>query len=188
MGSIPDWKIREWCTSRHMKHLLDPFLDYAEQETIVVSSGLTSHGYDLRLGAEAKRRASGLKTLYPNKITEEDYTLVLPDDEGFFHMHPWSALLTHSVEYFCMPRVLKGQVTGKSTYARMGLFVNTTFIDAGWEGHLTIELVNLSDDQIALRAGEGICQVEFYEVAAPEISYADKKGKYQGSKGVQIAL
>ena len=77
---------------------------------------------------------------------------------------------------------------GKSTYARMGLFVNTTFIDAGWEGNLTIELVNLSEDQIALRAGEGICQVEFYEVTPPEVSYADKKGKYQGSKGVQIAL
>lgn len=196
MGAIPDWKIRELCDEHDInkRPLLRPFLDYPDQEKIedsVVSSGLTSHGYDLRLGPEAKlffRRQGKDNALYPKKINEWDYIVVNPDSDGYFLLAPWAALLAHSVEYFRMPKNIKGQVTGKSTYARMNLFVNTTFIEAGWEGHLTIELVNLSNYWIALKVGEGICQVEFNQVLVPHTSYADKKGKYQGSKGVQIAL
>lgn len=200
MGALPDWKIRELCggvekeedyryTYKPSKPLLEPFLDYTEQDImskIVVSSGLTSHGYDLRLGWEAKKyNRDELATAWPKGIKETDYDTVSPVSDGFFIMSPWSALLTHSVEYFRMPNNIEAHAIGKSTYARLNIFINTTPIEAGWEGNLTIEIVNLSHHSVALKAGEGICQVKFYSVEPPERSY---KGKYQGSKGVQIAL
>lgn len=199
MGAIPDWKIRELCHEelfkatyplKPFKPLLDPFLDYPKEgegrEETQVSSGLTSHGYDLRLGPAAKLCVVlAERTLYPKGMTRMDYFEVHPTEDGYFTLPPWGALLTHSVEYFRMPADLEASAIGKSTYARLNIFVNTTPIEAGWEGNLTIEVVNLSDRRVGLKAGEGICQVKFYEVDAPEKSYA---GKYQGSKGVQIAL
>jgi len=78
-------------------------------------------------------------------------------------------------------------VLGKSTYARCGIIVNVTPLEPGWEGNITIEISNSSPLPAKIYPGEGIAQILFFEGDKPNINYADKKGKYQGQKGVTIA-
>jgi dCTP deaminase len=95
-------------------------------------------------------------------------------------------VLCHSVETFTIPEDVVGIVVGKSTYARCGLIVNCTPMEPGWTGQLTIELHNASQHAIKVYANEGIAQVMFFRGERPAVTYADKRGKYQGQSGVTL--
>jgi dCTP deaminase len=80
-----------------------------------------------------------------------------------------------------------GLCLGKSSYARCGIVVNITPLEPGWEGHLTIEISNTTPLPARIYSFEGIAQVLFFEAgAAPEVTYADRKGKYQGQQGITL--
>jgi dCTP deaminase len=100
---------------------------------------------------------------------------------------PNSFALARSVEYFRMPRTILGICLGKSSYARCGIVVNITPLEPGWEGHLTIEISNTTPLPARIYSHEGIAQVLFFEGGeVPEVSYADRKGKYQGQQGITL--
>jgi dCTP deaminase len=85
-----------------------------------------------------------------------------------------------------MPSELLAVVLGKSTYARSGIIVNVTPLEPGWEGHVTIEISNATPLPAKVYANEGIAQVVFLEGERPEVSYADKSGKYQHQEGITL--
>jgi dCTP deaminase len=91
------------------------------------------------------------------------------------------------VEYFRIPRNVFTLCVGKSTYARCGIITNVTPFEPEWEGYVTLEISNTTPLPARVYANEGIAQVIFFE-AGPgdvcEVSYGDRKGKYQGQVGV----
>ena len=101
---------------------------------------------------------------------------------------PNSFALARSLEYIRMPRNVLGIVLGKSTYTRCGIVANFTPLEPGWHGYITIEISNTTPLPAKIYAHEGIAQILFFEGDAPcEISYADKKGKYQAQTGVVLS-
>ena len=111
----------------------------------------------------------------------------LNSDNGYV-IPPNSYILGRSFEYLRIPRHLKGRCVGKSTMARCGILVNTTPLEPGWEGHLTIEIGNITPCPAKMFVGEGICQMELELLSAlPEVDYSEKWGKYQGQVGVTPA-
>jgi dCTP deaminase len=148
----------------------------------VISYGVTSFGYDMRVADEWTGFESD-ETLDPKNVAlnwldywTSDTTII---NAGDF-------VLCRSVEYFRIPEDVVGVVVGKSTYARCGLIVNCTPMEPGWHGELTIELHNASQHAIKVYANEGIAQVMFFRGERPAITYADKRGKYQGQSGVTL--
>jgi dCTP deaminase len=105
---------------------------------------------------------------------------------SYTELQPGEFILCRSVETFTIPEDVLGIVVGKSTYARCGLIVNCTPMEPGWTGQLTIELHNASRHAIKVYANEGIAQVMFFRGERPAITYADKRGKYQGQSGVTL--
>ena len=147
----------------------------------VVSYGLSSYGYDIRVANEFKVFASSHKILDPKGFDEDSFTnritdqCVIPSN---------SFALARSIETFKMPPDVLGLCLGKSTYARCGVIVNVTPLEPGWEGTLTIEISNTTPLPVMIYANEGIAQILFFQSDERcEISYADKKGKYQNQKG-----
>jgi dCTP deaminase len=175
----------EFMAKRH--NIIAPFVDRCISAN-VISYGLSSFGYDMRAGNDWKIFTDTLgavidpKAMDPNCFTdmrvENGESLTLP---------PNSYALTHSIEYFRVPRNITCLCIGKSTYARCGVHVNITPLEAGWEGQVTIEISNGTRLPVKLYAGEGIAQVLFFEGEEPSISYADRKGKYQKQEGVVLA-
>lgn len=163
------------------------------QEEGVVSYGLTTAGYDARLGDEVFLVQQ--KPLLPPeppividpKAFQKDQLLTrLPIVNGEVLMPPHSFVLAKTVEYFALPRNVKGLCNGKSTYARCGITTIVTPLEPGWHGQVTVEIHNCTPQPAKLYIGEGIMQVEFHMLCAePRVSYADRKGKYQGQTGVQ---
>jgi dCTP deaminase len=103
-----------------------------------------------------------------------------------FKIPPNEFVLCRSLEYFRIPKDVLCVVVGKSTYARCGLIVNTTPLEPGWEGHVTIELSNTAPLPIRVYANEGIAQVLFFRGRPAAKNYADKLGKYQGQRGITL--
>ena len=148
-----------------------------------ISYGLSSYGYDIRIADEFKI-FKGQGTLDPKKITPdlfEDFkgnTCIIP---------PNSFILARSLEYFKIPRNVLVLCTGKSTYARIGIVVNVTPLEPSWEGFITMSISNTSSCPATLYAKEGIAQIVFFESEdAPQISYADRKGRYQSQKTITL--
>lgn len=161
--------------------MIEPFAEGAKRPG-VISYGVTSFGYDMRVADEWTGFESD-ETLDPKNVAlnwldnwTSDTTII---NAGEF-------VLCRSVEYFRMPEDVVGVVVGKSTYARCGLIVNCTPMEPGWHGHLTIELHNASQHAIKVYANEGIAQVMFHRGERPAVTYADKGGKYQGQTGVTL--
>jgi dCTP deaminase len=164
----------------------------------VISFGASSYGYDLTLSsAEIKvfRRIPWYKKLLTTAVDPKNFDsghLKVPKvhfsrSGRFFVLPENSYALGVTYERFIMPRNLTGICLGKSTYARTGLIVNTTPLEAGWEGHLTLELSNSSPAPLRIYLDEGIAQVLFYEGHPCRVSYADRGGKYQG-QGHEVTL
>lgn len=163
--------------------MIIPFAEGAKRPG-VISYGVTSFGYDMRVADEWT-----CFTGYPDQARD-------PKNQSSFKEISWTLdtkviqggefVLCRSVEYFRIPEDVVGVVVGKSTYARCGLIVNCTPMEPGWHGHLTIELHNASRHSIKVYANEGIAQVMFFRGERPAITYADKDGKYQGQTGVTL--
>ena len=136
----------------------------------VVSYGTSSYGYDIRCSDEFK--------LFTNINT----TIVDPKN-----FDPNSFALTRTVEYFRIPRNVLVACLGKSTYARCGIIVNVTPLEPEWEGYVTLEFSNTTPLPAKIYANEGVAQVIFLEAQPDDIcetSYKDRRGKYQGQRGV----
>ena len=181
MAVMSDRWIREAALSRGM---IEPFVDRQNREG-VISYGLSSYGYDARVAPEFRI------------FTDIDNALVDPkhfDERSFVErtgqtciIPPNSFALARTVEYFRIPRDILVICLGKSTYARCGMIVNVTPLEPEWEGHVTLEISNTTPLPARVYANEGICQFLFLRgEEEPEVSYADRKGKYMGQRGVTL--
>ena len=178
---LVDHEIREYVKRFKM---LDPFEDRLIRDG-KISYGLSSMGYDIRVTDEYKIFTNVRQAIVDPKQFDPDSfvdvkepTCVIP---------PNSFALARSVEFFRMPPTVLGLCLGKSSYARCGIVVNITPLEPGWEGHLTIEISNTTPLPARIYSFEGIAQVLFFEAGTkPEVSYAVRKGKYQGQQGITL--
>ncbi|HMF57858.1 MAG TPA: dCTP deaminase [Pyrinomonadaceae bacterium] len=174
--------------------LIEPFNEKLVREIEgrrIISAGASSYGYDMCLADDGFRVFSPIhgREIDPKKFDED--SLVEPplrtteDGSRYYLMPPHSYALGVTVETFRMPRNVTAICMGKSTYARAGLIVNTTPLEAGWTGRLVIELGNLADLPLRVYVNEGIGQVLFFESDEDcDTSYEDRGGKYQGQTGL----
>ncbi|MGK7862799.1 dCTP deaminase [Falsiroseomonas sp. E2-1-a4] len=181
MSIMPDTWIRRMAQDSAM---IEPFVESQRREG-VISYGLSSYGYDARLADEFKIFTNVDNALVDPKVfsdqsfvTRQGATCIIP---------PNSFVLCHTIEYFRIPRDVLVICLGKSTYARCGLIVNVTPLEPEWEGQVTIEISNTTPLPARIYANEGICQFLFLQGSAPpEVSYADRKGKYMRQRGVSL--
>jgi len=180
---LNDRQIKEYVEKYRM---IEPFVDKQVQEG-VVSYGLSSYGYDIRIADEFLIfKMTQREPLITPKAFNPDYVTRVKKDGDPLILKPGQYALGKSVEYIRMPRDLIAICVNKSTYARCGLIVNVSPIEATWEGYLTIELANPTQYRIAIYPNEGIAQLIFLKGEPCEISYADKKGKYQEQKDITL--
>ncbi|HHY58050.1 MAG TPA: dCTP deaminase [Chloroflexi bacterium] len=182
MSIKPDHWIRRMALTHGM---IEPFVE-GQVRAGVVSYGLSSFGYDIRVADEFRifTPATGqLSVIDPKAI---DDRAMVPYRGEVCIIPPNSFALARTVEYFRIPRNVLTICLGKSTYARCGIIVNVTPFEPEWEGYVTIEISNTTPLPAKIYANEGIAQVIFFEGDAPEISYADRKGKYQGQHGITL--
>ncbi len=138
------------------------------------SYGLSSAGYDIRLGTAFKILDQSCQD---SKCEEEHWMEV--ESEVPLVLHPGDLVLAVSHEKFALPRNISGECWGKSTYARKGLIVNVTPLEPGWRGYLTLELLNPTRSPVRVFPGLGIAQIRFQRHQICDVSYADREGKYQ---------
>lgn len=150
----------------------------------VISYGLSSYGYDLRLAPEfmiIDKDSSG--TLDPKEDSSDKFTRVESDS---IVIEPNCFVLARTLEYVHLPKDITAVVTSKSTYARLGLATLTTVIEAGWHGHIVLEYANTTSLPIRLYANEGAAQLLFYKGSPCEVPYDDTR-KYQGQTGITLS-
>ena len=181
MTIMPDSWIRE---KAHKDDMIDPFID-AQNRDGTISYGVSSYGYDARVSREFK-----IFTNVDNAIVDpkafSDQSFVERDTDVCI-IPPNSFALASTVEYFRIPRNVLVICLGKSTYARCGIIVNVTPLEPEWEGHVTLEFSNTTPLPAKIYAEEGACQFLFIKGdGEPDISYADRKGKYMGQRGVTL--
>jgi dCTP deaminase len=178
-------KSDRWIRKMAIEHdMISPFNEKQVREG-VISYGLSSYGYDLRVADEFK-----IFTNVNNAIVDPKRF----DETSFVDVHkdicivpPNSFALARSVEYFKIPRDVLTICVGKSTYARCGVIVNVTPFEPEWEGFVTLEISNTTPLPAKIYANEGLCQILFFQSDEPcETSYKDKKGKYQGQRGIVL--
>jgi len=179
-------KSDRWIEEMALKHkMIEPF-ENSQVSSGVISFGVSSYGYDLRLADEFRifNGKPGV-ILDPKKATPELFT----EFKGAVCTIPSNSfVLGRSLEYFRIPRNVITITTGKSTYARCGVIVNVTPLEPEWEGFITISIANLAPVPVKIYANEGLAQVIFLESDEQcRVSYADKKGKYQAQKVITTA-
>jgi dCTP deaminase len=149
-----------------------------------VSYGLSSFGYDIRLDCEFVFYGRSGEPLSPETVCEDDVTRLRADE---YLLPPKGFVLAVTKEYLRLPASVTGLVCDKSSWARCGLHVQNTVLEAGWEGQVTLELTNnLPHRPIRLRAGCGIAQVLFARGRIPLTTYAERQGRYQHQTGVTL--
>jgi dCTP deaminase len=177
----PDHWIRKMALEKGM---IEPF-EPAQVREGVVSYGVSSYGYDIRVANEFKIFTNVFSAVVDPKhfdprsmVDYEGEVCVIP---------PNSFALARTVEYFRVPRNVLCICLGKSTYARCGILVNLTPFEPEWEGFVTLEISNTTPLPAKIYANEGIAQVLFFEADEEcEVSYADKKGKYQRQQSIVL--
>jgi len=181
MGLKPDHWIRKMATEHGM---IEPFVETQKRDG-VISYGVSSYGYDMRVSDEFKVFTNVFSAIVdPKNFSPESFVDIKSD---ICIIPPNSFALARSVEYFRIPRSVLTVCVGKSTYARCGLIINVTPFEPEWEGYVTLEISNTTPLPAKVYANEGIAQVLFFEGdEVCETSYADKKGKYQGQTGVTL--
>ncbi len=166
--------------------MIEPFTD-GQVRAGAISYGVSSYGYDMRVAPEFKIFTNVLSAMVDPKHFDARSFVEFSGDVCI--VPPNSFALARSVEYFRIPRNVLTVCVGKSTYARCGIITNVTPFEPEWEGHVTLEISNTTPLPAKIYANEGICQVLFFEADDDDVcetSYADKKGKYQGQKGVTL--
>jgi dCTP deaminase len=179
-----------WITQMAREHgMIEPFAErqvrHVEGAPSVISYGVSSYGYDIRVAPEFKVFTNVFSVVVDPKGF---------DDRSFVDVHaeqciipPNSFALARTLEYFRIPRDVLAICVGKSTYARCGIIVNVTPLEPGWEGHVTLEFSNTTPLPAKIYANEGACQFLFLQGNEPcEVSYADRAGKYMGQRGVTL--
>jgi len=166
--------------------MIEPF-EESQVHQGVISYGVSSYGYDMRVASEFRI----FTNVYSTVVDPKHF-----DERSFVEYHgevclvpPNSFALARSIEYFRIPRNVLTICVGKSTYARCGIITNVTPFEPEWEGHVTLEISNTTPLPAKIYANEGIAQVLFFEADADDIcqtSYADKRGKYQAQRGVTL--
>ena len=181
MGVKPDFWIRKMAKEHKM---IEPFIDHQVRHD-VISYGLSSYGYDIRVTDEFKIFTNVHSAIVDPKHFNPDSFI---DYKGkVCVIPPNSFVLARTVEYFRIPRNVITVCLGKSTYARCGLIVNVTPFEPEWEGYVTMEISNTTPLPARVYANEGIAQVVFMEAdEVCEISYADRKGKYQRQENIVL--
>jgi dCTP deaminase len=166
------------------KGMIEPFVD-AQKRDGVISYGLSSYGYDARVGSNFKIFTNvDSAVVDPKKFAANSFVDRTTD---VCIIPPNSFALASTVEYFRIPRDVLVICVGKSTYARCGIIVNVTPLEPEWEGHVTLEFSNTTPLPARIYANEGACQFLFLQGNEPcETSYRDKAGKYQGQRGVTL--
>jgi dCTP deaminase len=157
----------------------------------IISAGVSSYGYDLRLAEDGFRVFSPIVGAEIDPKNFDENTLIssplriAEDESKYWLLPPHSYALGVTVETFNIPRNVIAICVGKSTYARSGIIVNTTPLEPGWRGRLVLEFSNSADLPVRIYANEGIAQVTFFESDEDcATSYADRAGKYQNQSGL----
>ena len=178
-------KSDRWIRKMSKEHdMINPFSEKQVREG-VISYGLSSYGYDLRVADEFKIFTNVNNALVdPKHFDERSFVNITTD---ICIVPPNSFALARSVEYFKIPRSVLTICVGKSTYARCGIIVNVTPFEPEWEGFVTLEISNTTPLPARIYANEGLCQIIFFQGdEVCEVSYADRKGKYQAQKGIVL--
>ncbi len=178
---LNDRQIKELARKHKM---IEPFIDHLVTDG-VISYGLGSYGYDIRVADEFRIFTNVAATVVDPKNF---------DSRSFFDFKgpvciipPNSFALGRSVEYFRIPRDMMALCVGKSTYARCGIVCHVTPLESEWQGNVTIEISNTTPLPAKIYSNEGICQVLFLQAdEVCEVSYADRKGKYMGQKEITL--
>ena len=166
--------------------MIEPFADGQVRER-VISYGVSSYGYDMRVAPEFKIFTNALSAVVDPKQFDPKSFVEFAGDVCI--VPPNSFALARSVEYFRIPRNVLTICVGKSTYARCGIITNVTPFEPEWQGFVTLEISNTTPLPARIYANEGIAQVLFFtadEGDECESSYADKKGKYQAQTGITL--
>src|SRR4029077_950484 len=174
------------------QRMIDPFVDTQvrapdREGRKVISYGLSSYGYDMRVAPEFKIFTNVLSAIVDPKHFDSKSFVEFEGDVCI--VPPNSFALARSVEYFRIPRNCLTICVGKSTYARCGIITNVTPFEPEWEGYVTLEISNTTPLPARIYANEGIAQVLFFEADADDVcetSYGDKAGKYQAQTGVTL--
>lgn len=181
MGVKPDHWIKKASLEQGM---IEPFTD-SQVRTGVISYGVSSYGYDIRVADEFKIFTNINSAMVDPKNFDPRSMVDFKGDICI--IPPNSFALARTVEYFRIPRNIFTICVGKSTYARCGIIINVTPFEPEWEGYVTLEISNTTPLPAKIYANEGIAQVIFFEGDGEcEISYADKKGKYQFQKSIEL--
>jgi dCTP deaminase len=184
-------KADHWIRTMAVAHnMIEPFADEQVRHVDasgnkVISYGVSSYGYDLRVANEFKVFTNVYNSIVDPKQFSENAFIQMNGD--ICVVPPNSFALARSVEYFRIPRNILTICLGKSTYARCGIIVNVTPFEPEWEGYVTIEISNTTPLPAKIYANEGIAQVIFFQADQEcEVSYADRKGKYMKQVGVTL--
>ena len=164
--------------------MIEPFVE-SNIRNDVVSYGLSSYGYDIRVSDEYKIFTNVNNSIIdPKKFDDKSFV----NFKGDVCVVPANSFaLARSIEYFKIPRNVLTICLGKSTYARCGIIVNVTPFEPEWEGYVTLEISNTTPLPAKIYSNEGLCQVIFFESDEEcETSYKDKKGKYQNQTGITL--
>jgi dCTP deaminase len=168
--------------------MLEPFEPRQVREVDgrpIVSYGTSSYGYDVRCADEFKIFTNINSVIVDPKAFDANSFVDLKSNVCV--IPPNSFALARTVEYFRIPRNVLTICLGKSTYARCGIIVNVTPLEPEWEGHVTLEFSNTTPLPAKIYANEGVAQMLFLESDEEcETSYADRRGKYQGQRGVTL--
>jgi dCTP deaminase len=196
--STPDFTISRCLPGTEItnngKPMIEPFVDRLVRENDegekIISYGLTSYGYDVRIKDEVKLFTNVNNGVVDPMSPDEKCFVdaaIHTDEKGnrYFILPPNSYALAVTEEYFRIPENVMVVCVGKSTYARSAILINTTPIEAGFEGEVVIEIGNGSNLPVKVYVGMGIAQFMFFrgnEVC--EIHYGKRSGKYQGQRGI----
>lgn len=172
------------------KGMIEPFTDGQVKNVNgekVISYGLSSYGYDLRVSRKFKVFTNVYNSMVDPKNFQSNSFVDIEGD--FCIIPPNSFALAVSVEYFRIPRDILTMCIGKSTYARCGIIVNVTPFEPEWEGFVTLEISNTTPLPAKIYADEGLAQVLFYQASEIcEVSYADRAGKYMTQVGITLPI
>jgi dCTP deaminase len=181
MGLKPDHWIREMALNHSM---IEPF-EAGQVRDGVISFGVSSYGYDIRVADEFKIFTNVHSAVVDPKHFDPKSMVDFKGDVCV--IPPNSFALARTIEYFRIPRDVLTVCLGKSTYARCGIIVNVTPFEPEWEGYVTLEISNTTPLPARIYANEGIAQVLFFQADEEcDVSYADKKGKYQAQQSIVL--